>query len=162
MLSSFFFRNQIQNPLANAMAVVNGSDEYADIHGTVRFFALKQGGILVEASISGLPPAPADYPTFFAFHLHEYGNCDNPSGENFPDTGMHYNPYGTSHPHHAGDFPPLLNNNGFAWMSFYDEYLTIEDVIGRSVIIHRNRDDFTSQPSGDAGEKIACGVVAKL
>lgn len=60
---------------------------------------------------------------------------------------------------HAGDMPSLLNNGGYAYLSFYDEHFRLEDILGRSLVIHSQRDDFTSQPAGDSGEKIGCGVI---
>lgn len=80
----------------------------------------------------------------------------------FPNTGNHYNPGNVPHPEHAGDLPPLLSNNGYAWMSFYTSRFNIEDVIGRSLVIHSMRDDFTTQPSGNSGDKIGCGVIERM
>ena len=78
----------------------------------------------------------------------------------FADAHGHYNPKGTPHPEHAGDLPPLLSNHGMAWMAVYTDRFYPEDVVGRTVIIHEKADDFRSQPSGDAGEMIACGEIA--
>ncbi len=94
---------------------------------------------------------------FYAFHIHEFGDC---SGD-FQKAGGHYNPQGSMHPDHAGDLPPLLGNQGYAWASFYDKRFTINEIIGKSVIIHENRDDFTSQPSGDPGPMIGCGEIRR-
>ncbi len=80
----------------------------------------------------------------------------------FPNTGNHYNPGNVPHPEHAGDLPPLLSNNGYAWMSFYTSRVNVEDIIGRSIVIHSMRDDFTTQPSGNSGDKIGCGVIERL
>ncbi|MBT9777985.1 superoxide dismutase family protein, partial [Clostridium sp. MCC353] len=77
----------------------------------------------------------------------------------FAHTGEHYNPTNQPHPDHAGDLPPLLGNQGYAWTSFYDKRFTVDQIMGRAVIIHQKADDFTSQPSGNSGEKIACGVI---
>ncbi len=77
----------------------------------------------------------------------------------FPNTGNHYNPNNVPHPEHAGDLPPLLSNNGYAWMSFYTGRVNLNDVIGRSLVIHGMADDFRTQPSGNSGDKIACGVI---
>ena len=80
--------------------------------------------------------------------MHEYGDCMPP----FDQTGNHYNPSNRQHPFHAGDFPPLLSNQGYAWMSFYDARLSPCEVIGRSLVIHAMADDFTTQPSGHSGD----------
>ena len=74
---------------------------------------------------------------------------------------MHYNPTEADHPYHLGDFPSSLNSNGYAYLAFYDGYLSLPAILGRSVIVHSQRDDFSSQPSGDSGDKIACGIVQK-
>ena len=54
---------------------------------------------------------------------------------------------------------PLMGNQGYAWLAFYDKRFSIPEILGRSVIIHAMPDDFRTQPSGDAGEKIGCGVI---
>lgn len=58
--------------------------------------------------------------------------------------------------------PPLFSNRGYAWQGFYTDRFTPWEVMGRSVIIHAKRDDFTTQPSGDAGDRIGCGVIRGL
>ena len=63
---------------------------------------------------------------------------------------------------HTGDLPPLLNNNGYAYLSFYDNRFRLKEILGKSIIIHSRRDDFTSQPAGDSGEKIGCGVITVM
>ena len=71
----------------------------------------------------------------------------------------HYNPKDCPHPYHAGDMPPLFGNNGEAFMAFMTDRFTVEEIIGKTVIIHSNPDDFTTQPGGNSGEKIACGKI---
>ena len=111
---------------------------------------------MIEAEIFGLPDTDrSDVPAFYAFHIHETGDCS----DDFAKTGTHYNPKNMLHPMHAGDMPPLLSGEGYAWLAFYDQGLELYDIVGRSVLIHRNADDFATQPSGNAGEKIACGVI---
>lgn len=68
---------------------------------------------------------------------------------------------GRPHPDHAGDLLPLMGNQGYAWSAFYDKRFTLDEIIGRSVIIHSGRDDFSSQPSGDSGTKIGCGTIKR-
>lgn len=75
---------------------------------------------------------------------------------------MHYHPITQIHPKHAGDLPPLLSNHGYAWMPFYTTRFSVMDIIGKSIVIHNMRDDFTSQPAGDSGVKIACGVIQSV
>ena len=77
----------------------------------------------------------------------------------FTSAGAHYSRTPAEHPNHSGDMPPLLGNQGYAWMAFYDKRFTIPEIIGKSLIIHRMPDNFTTQPAGDSGERIACGVI---
>lgn len=142
-----------------AAAWVNGNTANPRLSGLVKFYQTTYGGILVEAEIFGLPNiATQGSSNFYAFHIHEFGNCS----DNFDKVGGHYNPTNTTHPDHAGDMPPLLGNQGYAWSAFYDKRFTIDDIIGRSVIIHAGRDDFTSQPSGDPGPMIGCGEIRRV
>lgn len=139
-----------------AMAWVRGGNSQPQISGLVKFYATPYGGVLVEAEIFGLPNVNTQFSSdFYAFHIHEFGDCSG----NFSKTGDHYNPTKEPHPKHAGDFVPLMGNQGYAWAAFYDKRFRISDIIGKSVIIHSHADDFTTQPSGNAGEKIACGVI---
>ena len=139
-----------------AVAWVNGSERYPDLNGAVKFYHTTYGGVLVEAEIFGLPninlPGSSN---FYAMHIHDSGDC----GDHFSHTGLHYNPGNMPHPDHAGDMPPLLGNQGYAFSVFYDKRYTIREIVGRSVIIHAKPDDFTSQPAGNAGDKIACGTI---
>ena len=80
----------------------------------------------------------------------------------FTNFGMkHYNPHGCDHPYHAGDLPPLFETSGLALSAFLTDRFTVDEVIGRTVIIHDQPDDFTTQPSGNSGTKIACGVIRR-
>lgn len=89
-------------------------------------------------------------------------NMMPPSGTGMmPPVGGHFNPGGMAHPFHAGDMPPLLSNQGYAWTAFFDRRFTIEDIIGKTVIIHTGADDFTSQPSGNSGNQLACGEIRR-
>lgn len=63
------------------------------------------------------------------------------------------------HPKHAGDLPPLLACQGSAYLSVKTDRFCVEDILGRTVVIHSDPDDFHSQPAGNAGKKIACGVI---
>ena len=150
------FKHILTNQTPQAMAWVTGGTDFPDISGMVRFYSTPYGGILVEAEFFNLPnvniPGSSD---FYGFHIHEFGDCS----QNFANTGEHFNPRHLPHPYHAGDFPPLFGNQGYAWMAFYDKRFFIEDIMGKSVVVHRMVDNFTTQPSGNSGEKIACGVI---
>ena len=96
-------------------------------------------------------------------NMQAFRNIRPPMGmQAFPNTGNHYNPDNVPHPEHAGDLPPLLSNNGYAWMSFYTGRISLSEAAGRSLVIHNMRDDFTSQPSGNSGDKIGCGVIEPI
>ena len=139
-----------------AFAEIKGDLKHPKVRGAVYFFEVDNGGILIEAEIFGLPNyGSTDMPAFFGFHIHENGDC---SGD-FSKAGTHFNPKDQMHPHHAGDLPPLMSVDGYAWSAFYDDVLELYNIVGRAVIIHRNPDDFTTQPSGNAGEMMACGVI---
>lgn len=150
------FIHQLSDNRPQALAWVRGGSANPEISGLVKFYDTPYDGILVEAEFFGLPSrSEAGSSSFYAMHIHQYGDCS----QNFTKAGEHYNPQHTLHPWHAGDLPPLLSNQGYAWSAFYDKRFRVKDLIGRSVIIHADRDDFTSQPSGDSGAMIACGVI---
>ena len=138
-----------------AIATVDGGEDYPGLKGMVRFFRSSNGTIL-EVEVTGLPETDTG---FFALHIHEGKSC---SGKDFSETGGHWNPYKTMHPKHAGDLPPLLSNHGKAYMKVFTDRFFIEEIIGKTVIIHSDPDDFRTQPSGNAGTKIACGVIQKV
>lgn len=141
-----------------AAAWITGNSSHPSLSGLVKFYQTNYGGVLVEAEIFGLPNIATEGSSdFYAMHIHEFGNCSN----NFDQTGMHYNPTMQEHPNHAGDMPPLMGNQGYAFSVFYDKRFTIQDIIGKSVIIHSGHDDFTTQPSGNSGEKIGCGEIRR-
>lgn len=142
----------------NALALLNGNKDYPTITGIVKFYQTPYKGIIIQAEFLRLPLyTPADIPSFYGFHIHENADCS----DNFAKTGDHYNPKEQPHPFHAGDLPPLTSCDGYAWMNFYAQQLTLDDVIGKSVVVHAQADDFTSQPSGNSGSKIACGIIEK-
>ena len=139
----------------NAAAMIRGSQEYPNLHGRVLFFQQKDG-VLVKAEIVGLPKNEAG---FFGFHIHEGKAC---GGEAFPNVGGHLNPQSNPHPSHIGDLPPLLSCGGKASMTVKTCRFRVREIIGRTVIIHFGSDDFRTQPSGNAGEKIACGEIRSV
>lgn len=142
----------------SAVAVVRESIEYPDIKGEVRFCRLKDG-VLVKAQIYGLPDKEGTNGVF-AFHIHSGESCSGNTEDPFADALTHYNPQGKEHPYHAGDMPPLFSNSGYALSVFYTDRFKIDDIKGKTVIIHCGVDDFTSQPAGNAGKKIACGKIS--
>jgi Cu-Zn family superoxide dismutase len=140
--------------IVTAIAHIQGGQDVPDLIGTVKFYQ-QNNGVWIVANIKGLPPTPNG---FFGFHIHEGTDC---GGETFANTKGHYNPQGNLHPNHSGDLPPLLSVDGNAIMAVKTNRFTIHEIIGRTVVIHSQSDDFTSQPAGNAGTKIACGVIRK-
>ena len=140
----------------SAVAWIRGSESQPQLNGVVKFYDTDYDGVLVEAEVFGLPNIRRKGATnYYAMHIHENGDCTPP----FDRTGAHYSKMPEMHPQHSGDLAPLLGNQGYAWSAFYDSRITIDEIIGRSVIIHAQPDDFTTQPSGNSGEKIGCGVI---
>ena len=139
----------------NAVARITGGAEAPQLSGCIAFYQ-ENGCVLVAARISGLPKESET--GFFGFHIHQGRNC---SGAGFSGTGSHYNPAERVHPAHAGDLPPLLECRGRAYLSFRTDRFSVNDIIGRTVVIHSDPDDFHTQPAGNAGKKIACGVIRK-
>ena len=145
----------MQKPFVpDAAAYIAGGPDAPQLRGNALFFQ-KGNHVLVEVHVSGLPNNET---AFFGLHIHEGGSC---GGTGFSGTGSHYNPAKTVHPVHEGDLPPLLRCNGGAFLQVRTDRFRVEDVIGKTVVIHSNPDDFTSQPAGNAGSKIACGLIEK-
>jgi Cu-Zn family superoxide dismutase len=131
--------------------------------GTVTF---EQRGekVLVSGTITGLK-ANAEH----GFHVHEKGDCSSGDGMS---AGGHFNPLGTPHGHHAGaarhagDMPNLkADASGTAKFSIETSGITIgsgaTDIVGKGLIVHRDPDDYKSQPAGNAGPRLACAVIAR-
>lgn len=149
-----------------AVALVRGSADYPQLLGVVAF-SPRGSGTMVDAEITGLPiyePAKNGAPPVgpFGFHIHEHGDCAPHSDGAFSQTGGHYNPDSQPHGNHAGDFPVLFSEHGYALMSFYTDRFHPADIIGRAVVIHLNPDDYRTQPAGGSGERIGCGVINRF
>jgi Cu-Zn family superoxide dismutase len=129
------------------------------VRGIVTFEVVK-GGVRVVASISGLSPGK------HGFHIHEFGDC---SSEDGMAAGAHFNP--TTMPHsgpmsekrHVGDLGNVeADQDGNARVDYVDSMLKLEgpaSILGRAVIVHEKEDDFRTQPTGNAGGRLACGVI---
>lgn len=133
--------------MQNAIACIKGDG----IRGTVKLFP-QCPGVMVTAEIFGLQDG------FHGFHIHGGVDC---GGLDFADSKSHFDPANTTHPNHAGDLPPLLSCGGKAYLAVRTERFSIPDVLGKTVVIHSRRDDFTSQPAGDSGQKLACGIIER-
>ncbi|SNS31608.1 superoxide dismutase, Cu-Zn family [Noviherbaspirillum humi] len=127
-------------------------------------FAERGDRLLVTVKASGLKPNSAH-----GFHVHEKGDC---SAADATSAGGHFNPDGQQHNHpnqpsrHAGDLPNLMSDaQGNANVSFEVGMLTLDSgkygILDRAVVIHANPDDYASQPAGNSGGRIACGIIKK-
>ncbi len=109
------------------------------------------------AEVSGLTPG------LHGFHIHDKGDCSAPDATS---AGGHFNPHGKAHghpmqgDHHAGDMPQLeADASGKASLRAELAGVTLAEIIGRSVIVHAAPDDFKTQPTGNSGARVACGVI---
>jgi Cu-Zn family superoxide dismutase len=131
--------------------------------GSVKLTQLPQG-VLLTLAVKGLPAGE------HAFHVHAVGKCEPP----FTSAGGHFNPAGKKHGitvaegHHAGDMPNLhVPQGGDLTVEVMNTAITLEkgkpnsvfDNDGSAVVIHAKADDYKSDPAGDAGGRIACGVI---
>lgn len=142
-----------------AVAFLHGSERYPTIRGQVMFYKVS-GGVIVRAEVAGLPTATEQCKEpVFAFHIHSGDSCTGTETDPFADANGHYNPDSCLHPYHAGDLPPLFGVEGSAFSVFLTNRFTVPEILGRTVILHAMPDDFSTQPSGNSGERIACGIV---
>ncbi|MGA2400188.1 MAG: superoxide dismutase family protein [Syntrophobacteraceae bacterium] len=141
-----------------ATAVMNPT-EGSKVRGVVSF-AKDGNGVRITASIEGLSPGP------HGFHIHEFGDCSSPEANS---AGGHFNPSDMPHAgpkaekRHIGDLGNLeADKSGLARLEWTDNILSLEgpkSIIGRSVIVHAQADDFKTQPTGGSGARVACGVI---
>lgn len=158
--SSASLLSKLRRP--QAAAELTGSPEYPALTGVVQFYQTAQG-VIVLAEVSGLPKAGRScHEQIFGFHIHSGTDCGGNMDEPFADAMSHYDPHRCEHPHHAGDLPPLFGSGGVALSVFLTNRFSVREVIGKTVVIHDHPDDFTTQPSGNSGKKIACGVIRGL
>lgn len=155
------------NNINRAKAVLYGSMYAPNLYGNVYFYEVKDG-TEVFAEVWGLPLYQPSYDDIspispFGFHVHQIGLCEITDPQNpYISAGEHYNPTNQPHGNHAGDFPVIFSNDGYARTSFFTDKFKPVDIIGRSVIIHQNPDDFRTQPSGNSGKRMACGIIEEF
>ena len=143
----------------DAVAIIKGSKKYPSIRGLVRFYQTEHG-VYIITSVTGLPRDNAKCGSpIYGMHIHSEGICKKNGAESLLLSGSHYNPEDCVHPYHAGDLPPLFSASGIAMSSVLTDRFTVQEIIGKTVVLHGNADDYTTQPSGNSGEKIACGVI---
>ena len=137
--------------------------------GSVRISSVGARFVRVRATVRNLPAG------FHGFHVHSVGTCEPP----FTSAGGHHNPAGATHPGHAGDMPVLyVTEDGRGLADFITDRFTIPslfDTDGSAIIIHAKPDNYANIPTdrydpdpdtmtlntGDAGARIACGVIMK-
>ena len=135
------------NIFNSAKAHIKGGKKYPQIDGIITFKETKNG-VLVTAKVNGLPQSKDSCTgRFFGFHIHEGSSCTGNFNDEFSNAKTHLNSTNCPHPFHVGDLPPLIENNGYAYMSVLINKFKIKDIIGKVVIIHDSPDDFTTQPS---------------
>jgi superoxide dismutase, Cu-Zn family len=155
----FQWLQQLLDKSPDAVAWISGSPAFSDVEGVVYFYQLTSG-VLLLSMVFGLPLSENPCESrIFGFHIHEGGSCTGNNQDPFADTGAHYNPYHCLHPNHAGDLPPLFGNMGMAYQSVLTNRFCVKEIIGRTIVIHNSPDDLTTQPSGNSGAKIACGII---
>ena len=145
-------------PVTRATAVLR-SAAGGKVEGTVTFTKV-EGGVKVAAHITGLAPGT------HGFHVHEFGDCSAADGS---AAGGHFNPTGESHgaptdpQRHTGDLGNIeADAQGTADLEYVDTRASFDgpaSILGRGVIVHANPDDFKTQPTGNAGGRLACGVI---
>ena len=147
-----------------AMAMANlNPNEGSTAKGMVHFQDQGDGSVEVIVELTSVPPG------VHGFHVHEKGDCGN-NGQN---AGGHFNPMNLAHgapdaqSHHGGDFGNVTADaNGDVSARFMTHSITVKEgtssVVGRSVVLHGNPDDLVSQPAGNAGPRIACGIVSVM
>ena len=171
MLSSAFFLNAADTtttapaktttttPAVKSATAKLNPTEGNEVTGTVTFTATS-GGIRIVADITGLTPGR------HGFHIHEKGDCGGKGAEN---AGGHFNPTNQRHgspdnfARHVGDLGNVhANEHGHARYERIDSAITFEganNIIGRSIVVHAGEDDFHTQPTGNSGARVACGVI---
>ncbi|NPB02919.1 MAG: superoxide dismutase family protein [Thermotogae bacterium] len=150
------------SPIMKAKAQLFGFKD-KNVRGEVLFYQYDDMRVRVFGKITGLPKNKT-----FAIHVHQFGDCSSPkaAGGHFDPyhTGRHGNPNDPIGTHHSGDLPNMKSNaKGEAILNFTTKAFTVVpspySVLGRSVIIHAGADDYKSQPAGNAGPRVACGII---
>lgn len=149
-------------PSATSANVQLAATQGHNVTGSITLAPMGEG-VHLTGSLQGLPPDGE-----FGFHIHEKGDCSAPDASS---AGGHFNPANVDHgnpqsmPHHAGDMMNAKSDaQGMAQINAHVDGLTLgdgggSDVIGKAVVVHEKADDYKTQPSGDSGARVACGVI---
>ena len=145
-----------------AASAVMAAKSGSQVAGTLEMMTMGNG-VHVMGTLTGLAPNQS-----FGFHVHEKGDC---SAADASSAGGHFNPTAQPHgstetaAHHAGDMDNIKSDDeGTARVSFHIENVGLAngsatDINGRALVVHAKPDDYTTQPSGNSGDRIACGVI---
>ncbi len=144
-----------RKPVKEAFVLIQPIDN-SNVSGKVTFTEVP-GGVKIVADIDGLKSGE------HGFHIHEHGDC---SGHDGSAAASHYNLTHKKHggpdnpERHLGDFVNIVaDQNGHGHYEHLDKDLNLNSIIGRSIIIHADRDDLITQPTGNSGARIACGII---
>jgi superoxide dismutase, Cu-Zn family len=152
----------MSEPAATSASVQLAATQGHHVTGTIAIAPMGEG-VHLTGSLQGLAPNGE-----FGFHIHEKGDCSAPDASS---AGGHFNPANVQHgnpqsaPHHAGDMMNAKSDaQGMAQINAHVDGLTLgdgggSDVIGKAVVVHEKADDYQTQPSGDSGARVACGVI---
>ncbi len=152
-----------QTESATEFAAVLQPTEGNAVSGTV-LFSSTENGVRVSANVNGLALMSSH-----GFHIHEFGDC---SAADASSAGGHFNPRGQPHgapdsaQRHVGDLGNIVSNGaGVAQTNMVDTQLSfsgMDSIVGKSVVIHAVVDDLETQPTGNAGARLACGVITAV
>lgn len=148
-----------------ARVTLAGAPNDTDFSGTVTFTQGEGQDVHVVADFAGV-----DTPGKHGFHIHETGECDHdPAGKHFSSAGGHFNPTAAEHacpptdPRHAGDLGNVqVGPNGSGRMELSTSGITLtgaNSIVGKAILLHAGEDDCKTQPTGNSGDRLACGVI---
>lgn len=152
--------DQTSSPLRMARAQIEAT-EGNRASGVVQFVE-QDGTVRIDGTLRGLAPGA------HGFHIHEKGDCSAPdassAGDHFsPDGNPHGSPRDLLNARHAGDLGNMVaEENGIAEVAVENTEIRMggaDSIIGKAVVVHAGQDDFETQPSGDAGDPVGCGVI---
>lgn len=152
---------QASGKVERAICTLNPT-QGSSVSGTVTF-AKVADGVRIVADVQGLSKGK------HGIHIHEFGDCSSPDGNS---AGGHFNPHSKGHGapeednRHAGDMGNIdVDESGKGRLEYVDKEISLEgnsSIVGKAVIVHANEDDLKTQPTGNAGGRLACGVIEAL